>query len=392
MRTTSLLLVVMLVASCRSPAPPRGAEPDHPDVPDAGPVCSLDSEDPGCPPPTLSLARSPIAITPARDHHTTTVITRNGATHLYVLGGTDGGETIHRDIQRAPIAVDGSLGPFETIGELPLPLAGHATVVIDDTLVVSGGLTAVAGGNVLSRATYLASISDDGAIGPWREGPPLPRPLMHHTCDARERWLFCVGGRITMNFTATLAVSAVLAEDGVLSAYEAIAELPRSIGFHQAFVHAGALYVVGGLHRDPPMSDFDRLTGVLRAELHDDGTTGPWLEVGELPHGLHTGAAVVLGPRVYVLGGTGHGDATLDGVLAGTFDAEGSVVFEPIPARLSAPRAHVHHAPRHGSHLYFVGGRSELDRSVGIVDVGTFTLPRPLSGSVLPRRAPPPPG
>jgi hypothetical protein len=312
---------------------------------------------------------------PARDHHTTIVAYPGGEPTLYVLGGTDSWTDVHADVLRARLREDGSVEPFEVIGSLPRALAGHATVLVGDAVVVVGGLTVTGGRRVTVRSTHVAELLPGGTLGPWRDGPELPAPVMHHTCNALERRIFCVGGRIDGNFTSTMAVVTEMDGSGTLLPFEPMPALPRSLGFHQAFVHDGALYVAGGLHRDPEMADFDRLTTVLRSELRDDEGPSPWEATAELPHNVQVGAATVVGNDVYVVGGMDESDRALDTVLRGAIAPDGTMSFEPLPARLTMPRAHVHQAPFHGNRLYYVGGRTALDRSVGVVDIGTFEAP-----------------
>jgi hypothetical protein len=337
--------------------------------------CPLGSHDAGdgtCD-STLTMAGSPVTISPKRDHHTTLVAELDGKAFVYVFGGgTDQNETIYDDIQRAPIAEDGSLGAFETIGKLPEPRLGHTTVLVGDRIIVSGGLSAFLGQRHLLTSTTIATLEQDGRLGPWMDGPDLPVPVMHHTCDAEGTRIYCVGGRIDGNFTSDLAVRTELGSDGTLAPYAPVSPLPQTVAFHQAFVRGGGLYIAGGLHRDAPAPSFDLLSGVLRAGIASDGTLGPWQEAGQLPVALNIGAAQPFGDRVYFLGGMDPDQWSWTSVLAASFDAAGTIADVTSVAELTTTRMHMHQAPVYRRWIYAVAGRDETEASLTSVEVGTF--------------------
>lgn len=321
----------------------------------------------------LTIATSP-QTTGRRDHHTTNIITTRGGPYLYVMGGTNAWTTIYDDIVRAPISADGSLGTFETVGHLPQSRAGHTTALMGNHLVVSGGNSMdVHHAMTLLDSTIVATIDADGAIGTWQPGPPLPMAVMHHTCNAKRNWMYCVGGRINGNFTSTLAVRAELRDDGTLSDYLALPPPQQSFGFHQALIHQDALYVMGGMHRDSPMSDFARLSDIFRLDLQSDGSTGAWRAVGRLPEVRYAAAAEAFGDDVYLLGGQNGNDDVVSSILRGTFASDGSLAdFSVLPVKLSTARMHVHQTPIHDHFIYSVGGRTEADKSIEDIDIGTF--------------------
>jgi hypothetical protein len=375
---TRISVLVGLLASCSNRVSTTAADstPPPPMIDAGPPVTDGSSPSPadhaGADDKTLSIARSPRSVKLVRDHHTTNVIVVGGKPYLYVIGGTNAWTTIYDDVLRAPIGDDGSLGEFEPAGALPEPRAGHAAVVLGNWIIVSGGNSMSGAMMQLLDSTVLAPIGPDGTLSAWTTGPRLPAPIMHHTCDANGRFVYCIGGRIAGNFTSGLSVRASFS-DGTLSAYEGFAPLPQSIGFHQSFVRGGYLYLAGGLHRDPPMPDFDRLALVSRIALREDGSAGAWEPDGNLPEPRYASAAQVAFGDVYLFGGqNGNGDA-VDTIMRGSFDAQGRLANVGIaPAKLSVARMHVHHVPSYGDWIYSVGGRTEANESIGVIDIGTF--------------------
>ena len=323
---------------------------------------------------TLTFIRSPTELPGPRDHHTTLVAEPGGKPYLYVFGGgKDENTTIYRDVLRAPIGNDGSLGAFEEIGELPEPRLGHTTVLIGDRVIVAGGLSEGPSGLHSLRTTVISTLTTDGALGPWSEGPDLPQAVMHHSCNAHGSNVICVGGRIAGNYTSDLAVRAELAADGTLAPYQPVSPLSASIGFHQAFIRDDTLYLAGGLHRDAPMPEFDLLTRISRAEIAEDGSLGPWVPAGELPVPLNVGAAELFLDRVYWVGGMHGAHGATASVLEGAFREDGSVAdVVTSGALLSAARMHVHQTPSYKSWIYSVGGRGDQEASLASVDIGSF--------------------
>lgn len=361
-------LFVPLVVACSSSSPASTTtSPSSP--PDAG---SSDGTTPEAVLGALTIAASATRIQPPRDHHTTLVVAVDAKPYLYVFGGTDSWDTILDDVQRAAIGDDGGLGELETIGHLPEPRAGHTTIFVEGKFVLAGGLSGLSGASGFELdTTTVAELRGDGTLGPWTMGPRLPSPVMHHTCHAHARAMYCVGGRIKGNLTTDLAVRTELGPDGKLLPFAPITALPLSIGFQQAFVHGARLYVAGGLHRSTPTDAFDRRKEILSLSL-EDGGKGAWTPAGELPAARNVGAAEVLGDRVFVSGGVDGDDQSMGSVAEGTFAPDGTVSFTMTKAKLSVPRAHIHQTPVYGHSMFIVGGRADNGKSVGLVDVGVF--------------------
>lgn len=374
-----ILIVLFLgAAGCNGPVPvdiPVIEAPDASVEPaDAGPLWEdAGTIDAGGRATALDVSLSAITVGPARDHHTTHVVELEGRPFLYVVGGTDSWASIHSDILRAAINADGGLDPFEKVGELPQPRAAHAAVVFDNRLVVAGGLTQVPAGRYAMDSTVVATLLPDGGVGPWAEGPRLPMAVMHHSCETWKRQLFCVGGRIAGNFTAGLSVAASMDASGMLSPYQPVTALPKSRGFHQSFVHGDALYLVGGLHRDAPAVEFERLKDVIRAPVLATGLLGGWENAGELPAPVQVASAQVFRDRVYILGGMDGADLVSNQILSAAITPEGKLADVQVSVRrLAQARMHVHQTPLYKQWLYSVGGRRADDRSMGAIEIGVF--------------------
>lgn len=97
---------------------------------------------------------------------------------LYVLGGIEakGGDPVS-GILRAPINPDGSLGGWESAGDLPEALQSHDAVIFRSNLYVAGGARA---GNEPRGKVYRAPIDTLGRIGDWVTLQDLPAARSYH--------------------------------------------------------------------------------------------------------------------------------------------------------------------------------------------------------------------
>jgi hypothetical protein len=115
---------------------------------------------------------------------------------VYVVAGLNGnpaGEHQQlRDILRAPILADGTLGRWSEAGHLDSAYATHAAFVRDGWVYVVGG--------VESNARFVgtvqrAPIRPDGGLGPFEPSVPLPVRRGHvHQTPLWKDWVYSVGG------------------------------------------------------------------------------------------------------------------------------------------------------------------------------------------------------
>lgn len=321
--------------------------------------------------PDVTVQRSTVAIDPVRDHHTAAVIETTTGPYLYVIGGTDAWASLHEDIQRAKISEDGSLGPFEPAGRLPGPRAGHCTVKTKNKLYVLGGV--VAGTKMgPSASTVVLTVDDAGAVVGTAPGPALPKAVMHLTCELAGDSVYVLGGRGTDSRSTTMSARARIGADGALSPFEATTPLSPDRSHHASFVRNGKLYLVGGLTGDPTSGATDR-TDIVFADIRASGELGEWTPAGSLPKALSVSAAQVYQDALFIPGGLADGAKFTDEIRRGTFLPDGTVSeLETLSAKLPSARGHVHQIPVYKSFFYSVGGKDNREKSLGVVDVGSF--------------------
>ena len=109
-----------------------------------------------------------------------------------------GYKEFYANVSVAEIATDGRVAKWHDATPLPFARGGLAAVTTGRSIVVSGGqVDSVGNLRGLKRITdvAIASIRDDGTLGPWRAGPPLPRPRFHHPMVYHNGWIYSVGGQ-----------------------------------------------------------------------------------------------------------------------------------------------------------------------------------------------------
>lgn len=338
-----------------------------------GPACPVGSHagDDGVCEASLAEWTAGPALAQKRDHHVTFVARSDAGPVLYAAGGVVDNTSLQGSIEMSPIAADGSLSAWSSGGTLPEAAAGAGIAVVDKSVIVSGGFRRNGASAVLSRATDIGSVLPDGTIGNWTAGPELSRTRFHHTMVADGPRLYVLGGLTGDNTDNTNVVeTATVGADGTVSAWTPVTSLPSKRSHHSAVVHEGAIYVTGGLEGDPAGSNvsFDE---VLRAPILADGALGEWSVVGHLPTTLTTHASFVHAGALYVLGGIEDDTQNTAAVRRAPIAADGTVgTWESLPD-LPKARAHAHQAPFFQGYVYAVGGALH-HASIADVYLGRF--------------------
>ena len=100
------------------------------------------------------------------------------------------------DVLRAPIAEDGSLGEWSTVGQLPDALAVHASFAHAGHLYVVGGLEGEGSGGDFVAKIQRAPIAADGTVGAFETlATELPMPRGHsHQVPMIGPYIYSVAG------------------------------------------------------------------------------------------------------------------------------------------------------------------------------------------------------
>ena len=302
----------------------------------------------------------------ARDHHMTFVVTTAGGAFLYAAGGVvDNAETL-ASVEIAPILGGGAVGAWGETTPLLDEVAGAGVAVVGTTVVIAGGHT----GATLTTECMATSAGGDGTLAPWAPCPDLNEKRFHLAMVSDGPHVFAIGGLTGLNLDNTPTVErASIDADGVVGEWEQVAPLPGKRSHHSAVVHDGAIYVLGGLEGNPA-GEHTTLSDILRAPILEGGGLGEWTTIGDLDTTLTTHASFVHAGRLYVVGGIA-GNANTDAVRRAAFQADGSLGAWEDVTPLPKARAHAHQAPLHDGFVYAVACAYNHD-SIADVFVGRF--------------------
>ena len=287
---------------------------------------------------------------------------------LFVAGGVGSDGTEQSTVYRANIDADGTLGAWEQIGSLPIPLADHAVVAASGYLFILGGWD---GQNVTS-AVYGAPLND-GQLGDWASLTPLPVGLAEHTAVAANGYLIVVGGRDSDGKVQAAAYRAPINSDGSLGSWTEIPSLPQPLDSHAAVMAGSCLFVIGGWDGD------ERVSLVYRTFIGPGNPIPAWEELVDrrLPEERLDHSAVASHGQVFVIGGIGSGGYDESTVFQATVGADCTLgIWEPAQ---SLPNGVFDHAATTiQGNLYVTGGRNinlfkyDTVYNTGVIPNGTL--------------------
>ena len=286
------------------------------------------------------------------DHHGTVIVSDAWGSALHVIGGNDYQQQ-YATHWVAEIGRDGSLGAWREGAPLPVAAAGMAIVAGDAAVYVLGGQHPGRQNTADVLIAMRSPSRDTHDLLDWQPGPPLPAPRFHAAGVGAGPFIYVLGGLETTTSTNTVFRARVNA-DGTLGPWTTDT-LPRPRSHTAAFAHDGAIYMVGGLDGNPA-GQLVPLWDVVRAEVHHDGSLGPWRTVGALDSAYATHAVFVVGDELYVAGGVENNRRFSDAVQRAHLGSGGMLGPWERLAPLPKARGHVHQLPVLNGRVYSVGG------------------------------------
>ncbi|HEY3357864.1 MAG TPA: hypothetical protein VGQ83_31725, partial [Polyangia bacterium] len=241
-----------------------------------------------------------------RGRHTS--VAANGT--LYVLGGWSGTSYLG-DVIKVPINADGSLGASWTgTAGLTAPRAGHASVAAGGYLQTVGGTDSV----YPLRDVQSAAVNADGTLEVW-QATSFSARTSHATVVSGSHVYVIGGGRGGLVLDDALV--APLNADGTVGRWSTTSSMPRVRREHTAVVANGYVFAIGGSDGSFPIGYIDA------APVNGDGTLGPWQQTRFLNYPVRGHGSVVVGGRLYVIGGTS--GAALSSIIYATIGAGGAL-------------------------------------------------------------------
>ncbi|HEY0482449.1 MAG TPA: hypothetical protein VGD37_33240 [Kofleriaceae bacterium] len=301
-----------------------------------------------------------VVLTTARTDHTTTVVQNT----LYVIGGSSSSGVVG-SVERSSIGGDGTLGAFTPVAgaRLLTSRAGHTSVRFGNSLYILGGV----GSSGELASIEQAMVHIDGSIdafAPSRIGS-LARARGSSVKAMQGNYLYLLGGTNTDGGYSNSIEHASLNNSGALGAFSVIPDvalIPNTANVLGTLVAGSWLYVfTAGLVERAPIRNDDSL-----------GAFVPAPEVGLNPT-LRDYSVAEIKNRVYILGGSGSNDIfgrdvneamiSPDGSLSSLAPVSGIILINPHAGANSVVI---------GNKLYIVGGHAVTASVQKIVEVATI--------------------
>jgi uncharacterized repeat protein (TIGR02543 family) len=159
-------------------------------------------------------------------------------------------------------------------------------------------------GNLRSQVLR-ATIGAGGTVSSWSQLMPLPMPLADGAAIAAGNWLYLLGGISSAGPSKSiLAISLSATGDYTYaSGWDVYTQsLPEPRANATAVLHDGRIFLIGGSDGIVEYSD------IIHARIYQDGQVGQWYESPiNLPFPLMNSAAVSLGSKLFIAGGSSGG-------------------------------------------------------------------------------------
>jgi hypothetical protein len=205
-------------------------------------------------------------------------------------------------VERAAIALDGTLGDWEAQTSMVAPNMRFSALVIGDYLYAFGGLDQ---SNSPLGIVQRAAIDQDGVLGAWEDYGDLPAVLQSATFVATDQHVFMLGGlgfdQAHQDLTHDTIYRASIEVDSSLGDWETIGALPTTRADMAAVLDSHDLYVLGGSTVSGGQGGLQRR--VDRALILPDGTLGQWNAMPDMQVPRTLFSAIPIGEYLYAFCG-----------------------------------------------------------------------------------------
>ena len=273
---------------------------------------------------------------------------------VYLLGGWNDTRGPYAEVFFAPLTPAGTLDDWQPASaSLPLRLQHHVTVVHNGALYVIGGDTGFFEGSTVTDRIWRAVPTTTGDLKEWVAVGQLPVPLTIHAVTMVDNQLYVIGGNQTFQPGTTMGdtvFTATIADDGTLGTFELLTAFPTEIGWLTAISLDQHIIGISGRTQFSPMQLVDT---VWRAEVQPERSLSSFMPVSTVtPRQRHT--SVLVDRTIVVIAGGGS-EQVLTAVEAADIDEQGDLTDWRSLSPLPGPR-YAHAAFTYAGDIYVSGG------------------------------------
>ncbi len=211
---------------------------------------------------------------------TAPIDTTAGAGYLYAIGGVDSAGAATNTVYYARVALDGTVGAWQTSTPLPNAVRAASAVVFRGFIYLGGGAEA---SNMPTRNAWRAAVNADGTIGQWQSMTGLPNAAAFHALTNFGPYLYATGGDVgavstTQSTTSGGELSATyLARvnlrtgDLAAGAWSPLSSMSKARSKHNTVLGGGYLFTTSGVYAGNPGSSENTYS-----QINADGTVSSW--------------------------------------------------------------------------------------------------------------------
>lgn len=256
------------------------------------------------------------------------------------------------------------LGPWISENNLIGSISMTQAIVTKNRVYLLGGHAGDRSGVI--STVYTAPITEEGDIGEWVIGNPLPSGIGYSQAIVTKNRVYLLGGYNGRALSTTH--TALILEDGTIGEWSRGEDLVASLHYSSVTVIKNRVYIMGGYG----YKDF------YTATIDEDGFINNWVKLPDLPFATYSSNIIVLGNKLYVLGGVAlsavYSNIIDDDGLLGTWSSENPLpMTNPSSAQVITTRTKVYLLTT-GSNLVYSSVIKE-DNSIGPWELSNETLP-----------------
>jgi len=230
------------------------------------------------------------SLTPMNTPRASSVILINNNTIYAIAGGEN--KQILNTVEYTHINGDGSLQPWRFTAPLNEARLAGGGCIYNGYIYIIGGLTA---NMVILKSVEYARINADGSIAEWNYTTPLNTATAGMGVFVNNGYIYVIGGW-NKNTIDTIQ-RASINPDGTLGGWEDLPPLDNPLSAMGVAFYNGWVFMTGG------RSDIQRLKFVTFTHVIKDSLLGSWDTANPLPHETAGAATIILGNKMYVIGG-----------------------------------------------------------------------------------------